>query len=251
MKRATSMPHNLVLAILVLLACAMTPSVAAAGGNPGVLPVNSDPYGLTYGEWSAKFWQWTFSLPFDGHPLFDTADCSAGQSGPVWFLGGTFAAIEIEPGVILGEVERTCTIPAGKSIFFPLVNAECSTLEGNGETEAELRACANFFADFIVPESLFCVVDGNNVQDLPDFRVESPPFTYGPLPENNLPQLFGLDAPAGTTSPAVGDGVHVMLAPLSVGKHTLHFGGLVDLTGIGGPMFIQDIAYHITVVPHN
>src|SRR5215831_19135202 len=79
----------------------------ASNPNPGVLPVQSRPYGFTYGEWSARWWQWLFLLPLDNSPLFGTADCSVGQSGPVWFLGGSPSP---RPG---------CTVPAGKALFFP------------------------------------------------------------------------------------------------------------------------------------
>src|SRR5262245_11884284 len=48
--------------------------------NPGVLPPQSNPYGASYGEWSAKWWQWAFSMPHTDHPLFDTAPVSEGQS---------------------------------------------------------------------------------------------------------------------------------------------------------------------------
>ncbi len=220
----------------------------AENPNSAVAPVNSKPYGLTYGEWSALQWQWVFSLPANGNPLLDTADCSAGQAGQVWFLGGTFASIEIAPGVILGEADRDCTIPSGTALFFPLIDVECSTLEGNGETEAELRDCANFFADFIGPSTVFLEIDGAPA-DMSGYRVESPLFEYGPLPDNNLFQLFGFDAPEGTTSPFVSDGYFAMVKPLPVGTHTLHFGGVSDYTSIGGPVFIQDISYTITVVP--
>jgi len=77
--------------------------------------------------------------------------------------------------------------------------------------------------------------------------VQSPLYTYGPLPDNNVLQFFGLDAPEGTTSKSVADGVFVMLAPLPPGKHTLHFGGSPTTTATGGPIFIQDITYTITV----
>src|SRR5262245_23093174 len=136
---------------------------AAQNPNPRVVPTNAHPYGKSYGEWAGEFWKWAFSMPVDAHPLFDTADCSAGQPGQVWFLGGTFAAIEIEPGVILGKADRECSVPSGKGIFFPLINFECSTIEGNGTTEAELRDCANFFGDFGVVEE--CVVDGVSLQN--------------------------------------------------------------------------------------
>ena len=233
----------------MVMVMAMTQGAALAGKpNPDVAPVNSTTHGLTYAEWSARQWQWLYSLPIDAHPLFDTADCSEGQSGKVWFLGGTFASIETEPGVIVGEVDRTCTIPSGTALFFPLIDVETSTIEGNGETEEELRDLANFFADFIDPESVFLVVDGREA-DVSNNRVESPLFTFGPLPANNVLESFGVDAPEGATTPAVSDGYFAMVKPLPVGTHTLHFGGLADFTSVGGPIFIQDISYTITVVP--
>jgi hypothetical protein len=36
----------------------------------------------------------------------------------------------------------SCTVKAGTKIFLAVSSSECSTLEGNGTTEAELRACA-------------------------------------------------------------------------------------------------------------
>lgn len=238
--------------LLIVVGVALSPARSVGQGgnaNPGVIPPQARYQGLSYGEWSARQTQWFFSLPIDHNPLYDTADCSTGQSGKVWFLGGTFASSVIEPGIILGEADRDCTIPSGTALFFPLVSAECSQAEGNGTTEAELRDCANFLADFIVPSSVFLKIDGTPVTNLGSFRVESPFFTFGPLPENNALQAIGYDAPAGTTSPSVSDGYFAMVKPLSVGTHTLHFGGVVDLTSIGGPLFIQDITYTITVAP--
>jgi hypothetical protein len=40
-----------------------------------------------------------------------------------------------------------------------------------------------------------------------------------------------------------------MLRPLSVGTHTIRFGGTIDLSDVGGPVFIQDIKYTLTVRP--
>src|SRR5262245_41956516 len=215
-------------AALALLLLAGAAAVAAKA-LPGVAPIDSKPRGLTYGQWSARHWQWLFSLPVDAHPLFDTADCSAGQSGHVWFLGGTFASIEVGPGVILGEADRTCTIPSGTALFFPLIDVEASTLEGNGDTVAELRDFAEFFTDFVDPSSVFLEIDGKSA-DVASFRVQSPLFTFGPLPDNNVVQLFGIDAPEGTTSQSISDGWWAFLEPLSVGTHTIRFGGVADYT---------------------
>jgi hypothetical protein len=234
-----------VIAIALGLLGTATAARAGATGNPGVLPPGSSPHGKSYGEWGGEFWRWQFSLPVDRNPIFDTAACDEGQSGHVWFLGGTTSSTEIGPGVILGQATRDCTVPIGTALFFPIVNVECSTVEGNGTTEEELRDCANFFADFIT--DLSAELDGLSLSNLSAYRKDSPLFTFGPLPDNNVLQFFGVDAPAGTVSPSVSDGIHLMLAPLSRGEHALHFHGTLDLSSIGGPMFIQDITYHLTV----
>ncbi len=239
-----------VLATALLLA--LTPWVGAdddVNRSLGVLPVGSDAYGSSYGEWSARHWQWLYSLPVDHHPLFDTADCSAGQSGHVWFLGGTFSTTNVGEGVVLGQVTRNCTIPPGTALFFPIVDAECSTIEGNGTTEADLRLCARETADAIDPTSLRCEIDGQFVQNLAQFRVESPLFTFGPLPADNVLEFFGINAQAGATSPSISEGYYLLLAPRPIGRHQIHFYGEADFRPLGGPIFIEDITYNLTVVP--
>ncbi len=76
------------------------------------------PYAITYGEWTAKWWQWAYSIPKDVHPAYDDSGkyCSQDQGGPVWFLAGSYKH----------PAERYCTIPAGKSILLPILNPECS-----------------------------------------------------------------------------------------------------------------------------
>ena len=92
-------------------------------------------------------------------------------------------------------------------------------------------------------------VDGVSIKNLnvsgnvqSPYRVQSPLYTYGPLPANNVVQALGYTAPAGSTSLSVADGVYVMLAPLSAGQHTLHFHGEAPAFH-----FVLDITYHITV----
>jgi len=219
-----------------------------SSGNPPILPPSSAPYGETYGEWSAKQWQWVYSLPVNDHPLFDTADCSTGQSGRVWFLGGTFTTVSPEPGVVIGTATRDCTVPVGTALFFPVIDAECATAERNGTTDAELRACAQDIIDHAIDLSI--EIDGVAVQNLAAFRVQSPLFTWGPLPENNVFQ-DPVNFPPGTTSPSVSDGYFVMVHPLSVGSHTIHFKGSVVFTQAQDGVdftFSLDITYRLLVV---
>src|SRR5262245_33149353 len=66
-------------------------------------------------ELSAEWWQWTLSIPTSVNPLTDTtgADCMVGQRGATWFLAGAFAG---------GTFTRTCSIPQGTMLFFPVIN---------------------------------------------------------------------------------------------------------------------------------
>jgi hypothetical protein len=228
MNRRIAVFSGILLAILTSVG-----AFAGSLGNPGILPPQSRAFGKTYGQWSGEFWKWEFSIPAVHHPLFDTADCGTGQSGKVFFLGGVFNDTGIST--------RSCTIPAGKAVFFPLINTECSILEGNGTTEAELRACATASVDKVT--DLEAVIDGVPIHNLRSYRAQSPLFIFGPLPAGNIFDFFHIPAPAGTTSPSVSDGYYLMLAPLSVGRHEIHF------VGKNSDGFIQDITYHLTIAP--
>jgi hypothetical protein len=65
-----------------------------------------------------------------------TPDNPFGGGGPQCFvLGGNIVAP-------FGGGSFTCTVKAGTRIFIAAWTTECSTFEGNGTTEAELRSCA-------------------------------------------------------------------------------------------------------------
>jgi hypothetical protein len=205
--------------------------LAQSSGNPGVIPPNARPHGLTYAAWSAGWWQWAFSLPVNNHPLFDETGihCGVGQTGHVWYLGGVFN----ESGE---AIRNKCTVPSGTMLFFPILNVVCSSL--TGDPPDAIAACAKEIVDTAI--ELAVEVDGVPIKNLQRYRVMSPLFTYGPLPADNI-----LGAPAGETAPAVADGFYLMLAPLSVGQHTIHFHG----TFPDFP-FTLDITYILTVAPH-
>lgn len=220
---------RVVIAALALVLGLMMPTSAPQAqsggnqGNPGVIPPSAT---HRYSQLSAKWWQWGLALPVTGHPFIGCPDPSdAGQSGPVWFLAGQF-----------GTAQCALTIPAGKALFFPLANAECSNLEDPpfyGGTAEEQRTCAKFWADQIDPTSLFCEVDGVPINNLASYRFVSPQFQF----TAPTPWIFGATGGSGT---AVADGYYLLLAPLSVGQHTIRF---------GSTSFGIDSTYHLTVGP--
>lgn len=213
---------------------AITIPNATSAINPGVYPPGSAPYNLTYGQWSAKWWQWALSLPQDINPLIDQTGehCAQGQNqtSPVWFLAGTAG----------GSVERTCTIPEGKAILFPVLNS-VNVKTDPSETEGDLRATSKQEMDN--PAILEASIDGIPLQELQNYRAESPPLFNITLPEGNI---FGVPE---MSSEAVSDGYWVMLQPLPVGDHNLNFqgAGRPALTGPGG--LVTDVTYGLTIAP--
>jgi hypothetical protein len=202
---------------------------------PTLFPADTIQYNLTYGEWTARWWQWVVSVPEGRNPSADETgvNCGEGQSGPVWFLAGTFGGLNV----------RNCDIPAAKSIMFPVINAECSYAEyPDLKTESELRSCAVSSNDGVT--ELMVTIDGQAINEtqLRTYRVQSPLFNLT-LSENNI---FGL--PSSTTQ-AVSDGFWVFLPPLEPGQHEIHFrGAIVDFTTESQNNFVTESLYHVRVV---
>ena len=117
-------------------------------------------------------------------------------------LGGTVAPFG-PSGV------ESCTVKPGTKIFVAASSVECSTFEGNGTTEAQLRDCARENDVQVAPS---VTVDGGS---LPVIEVETRLLNIV-LPENNI---FG--QPTGTTGLSVGHGWAVLLHPLTPGTHTI------------------------------
>jgi hypothetical protein len=237
--------HSIAAATLLVATCTVSPALAAhtpdgRGGNlrnPAVLPPASSPYGHSYSEWSALWWQWAYSLPVTNHPLFDEtgAFVGTGQSGPVWYLGGVFN--------VSGTATRNVTIPAGTALFFPIINVEWDNICPPSDPPlslAELQAFARQAMDGAT--NLACELDGVSIQNLSSYRFTSVfPVTF---PTDNIFDAFGCPTPPGTYGPLANDGFYLMLRPLSSGQHTLHFHGFLPAFG-----FALDITYNLTVTP--
>lgn len=240
-------------ATLALLVGTVAPAAAdrsTAGnlGNPAIAPPQSHFRGLSYGEWVVAWFQWAYSLPVTNHPLFDTADCSAGQTGDVWFIDGTRGPVPFP------EDGRDCTIPAGTALFLSVAaqysdNEGCAglSIQRTSFSESQLRAFAHNNLNSFLGTRLV-IVDGVAVQGLPEcvaadestcespYRVQSPVYDYTVPAHDNILALFD-DGPCYDSPPrpeipytaqgAVADGVFVMIKPLPVGTHTIQF-GLVD-----------------------
>lgn len=208
----------------------------AASARPSVAPLTAQPHGLSYDEWGARWYQWALGTPVSENP-FAGADCSGGQTGHVWFLHGVFGA---------GEAQRTCSVPTGAALFFPLLNnAYFAFLNDSPETRTEdfVRAMATCDAD-----SVAVSIDGIPVRDADRYYVDARETSLFDvqLPANNILGLTEEDAEDLLLSPSAHSGYYLFLHPLPPGTHTIewHAGGECGL-----PDAQQDISYTIEVVP--
>jgi hypothetical protein len=218
--------------------------VAVVGiGLALMLPINRA-FAQALEQLSVEWEQWALSIPTSVNPTLDKTGENAvvGQRGSVWFLAG------VSNG---GTATRTCSVPQGVALFFPVINSvNINTPNVCGQKEpvtvSELRAASAAFID--KASNLSVTVDGIAIKNLQRVQQPSPVFSVA-LPEDNIFDKPCVDGdlgnvPAGIYSPAVDDGFYVLLDPLRVGNHTLHFHAKN-----ASQKFEEDVTYNLTVVP--
>ena len=227
--------HHLMVMLALVALTGFLPSVSSAGGEYyGTFPrvMMSGPAGETYGELSARWWEWLVSIPAEKNPNLDEtgANCAQGQYGNVWFLGSSFG----------GSATRTCTIPKGKPIFLTIINAAGYDPQPQlGETTILYRQIIGEWMDGAA--NLKCTLDGRPcAYNLFALRAQSPVFT-AIQPKDGVYSEY---TDAKILGPMVADGYWVLLSPLRPGHHVLKFGG--ELPDLG---FSVDVTYNLTV-PH-
>lgn len=193
-------------------------------------------------EENVRNWlQWAMAQPDATGPITDQtgAACAVGQQGPVWFLAGNYG----------GSTVRECNIPAGKQLFFPLLNRWCVFPEEFYPDEESILADLPFIQELYDWDhdntcELTLRLDG---QDLMDFETmyEDLYIRLGELFELELnDQHWAEGVFAGGVMPASGAGHYGQLQPLSAGDHVLELGGTNCANG-----FNVDVTYLLHVGP--
>lgn len=143
-------------------------------------------------------------------------------------------------GTAGGAVIRSCTVPAGKALFFPLIVNECSYAENpNLKTLSKLIDCAKSADNNL--NYLTLNVDGVSIPNLEKYRITSTKLFNFTFAKDNIAGV-----PPGPTSGAL-DGWFAYLKPLPPGPHIIRFGGAETSTTPGQPNLAVDATYHLTV----
>lgn len=167
------------------------------------------------------WWQWAQSFDRESSPVADRTGekCGSKQSGGVWFLAGTYGT---------QRTIRTCKVPAGRYLFFPLINYVYFPRPGSATSCMAVMSDAAESTNEV--SALLLDLDGVRFSNLEAHRLASP-------------RCFDLGAntsPAVRMYPSASNGYYVMLRPLSAGRHTLNFGGAL-------PGMLQAVTYTLDV----
>lgn len=186
--------------------------------SPGVCDIiscysrESKPYGLSYGEWTVKWWKWALSFPESLNPVFDSTGelANSKQQLNVFFLAGIFGTND------KSFPTRQCAMPYGKSILFPVINYEANMSEyPELKDEVHMLNLVSGHMDRIVVKE--CFINGQRI--IPE-RVHSNPKIFWVSVNKDFP---GLDK--GKKTLAAADGYWIFLEPLNRGKYYISFKG--------------------------
>ena len=234
--------HVLTVLVMALVGLNAHPTIAAdkcVDLNSRIAPIKSEPAGQSYGRWAAEWWQWALGVPAVVNPLTDTTgdNCAQRQVDKVWFLAGS---------VTTDPIVRTCEVPAGKSLFFPLIN----TMYGaflNDPPETRTEQFVRTSGACTQPAQISVSIDGFEIHkplrfftgasgsESPFFNVQLPPGNLYGVDESVVPELV--------LSPSAEQGYYLFVLPLPPGTHTIKWIASGCLPGLS-----QDITYNLTVV---
>jgi hypothetical protein len=175
---------------------------------------DSMPYGVSYGKWTARWWQWFLSTPRSINPVLDETGRFAHVNQPakdVWFLAGKLADKNRRLPM------RFCKVPTGRSILFPVINCEANPLEYTDlMSDQDLIDRVKNDEDTIIKKE--CFVDGAQISTQ---RIKSDPSVFNvKIDEDNSVNVEG-----GQITRASADGYWVFLKPLPWGEHIISFEG--------------------------
>lgn len=177
------------------------------------------------------WWQWVYGMPASGFPPIDLArvNCASQGADGIWFLMNSDS-----PQV----VERTCELPLGSSVFFPVISNLVFSPPLAELTCDKAKDLANFERNlnYIMTVKLNGVAirldDRNLVGSLECFdllaRIPS---------EQNPPSYF----------PSATDGYWFMFNPLPVGSHKLEILVQYDDIAKNEIRTLMNVHYQLTV----
>lgn len=201
-----------------------------------VYPLNSDPFGKSYTDWTVSWMLQLLSTNCAQNPYVNPANALFYQKGPVCFLAPQ-------------AKDHTSTfikVPRDKAILFPLVNfiqeypCQDQVFEPVKDQSLEDFLREGALASMAGIGEVSVAVDGIPIINPASFKFTSGLFRFSGNPE--LASCFDACI-TGKSQAAVTSGYYLMLKPLSPGVHIIHY--RVELPSINE---LQEGTFYITVI---
>jgi hypothetical protein len=234
-----------IIAIIVIIAfffATNSPILPDSGNNSTdvartaqILPLDSEPYGISYGEWNGNTWKHFQEISVAMNPANDATGefCDLGQDDPnVWYLHSTFG----------GKQVRECTIPENRSLVILIAGVSCSYAEDPTlQTSRDLQRCAE---ENVETMTLRASINGVGISNVTDYYSVSPPLKVT-FPENNV-----WDVQGPVESEFVAAGWTLITEPLAAGSYVIETSAEErQFAATGEPPWSTAVEYHLTVVP--
>lgn len=218
--------------LLLLVLPTMAPAETSATLPSPVVELSEPVDGKSLAEYANQWWQWAAAMPPPQSAVrYETgAFCAEGQSGPVWFLAGGYGT---------SRIDRNCTIPANRHLFFPVINIMQMYSPAYGSDCAQAMAMVARENDTFV--YLKVIFDGLPIDHPEHYRIASQT-CFDPYERvADDPQ-----SPKGIL--AATDGYWIMLRPLSPGRHRLEFRAFYSNPDEALGDMVQNITYDLDVL---
>lgn len=207
------------------------------------------PFGISYSDWVAKFWNWDFSIPIDSqtNTLAGLKDngCLMHKENSMVMLVDTAAG---------GIWNQKCTISRTEGILIPIWTGECDQALKGFESYSfkQLSECARAYDLGIVKGQV-------KVNDIPVATLDAVDYKTNIM--NNVTEVytkqFNATVPEEShlvserygTFPAAAHGWFVFLKPLQPGDHVVYYQNSVAATTLSGAGNINSaqFTYHLNV----
>lgn len=216
---------------LTVFLALFTSNIMAASFEDFMVFPGDEVHSKSLEDYANMWWQWTYTMPKEVSPVRDNTgeNCHVGQSGDVWFLAGGYGT---------SKISRECVIPAGKHIFFPVINMVYYPGRKGALSCEDAKAAAALNNDELL-----------SIEITLDSLISSNP-THARISSTECFDLLGLvpeEYKAPRVYPAATDGFWIMLKPLSKGEHLLKFDAQYNRDKGGYSKMAQDIEYKLIV----